>query len=151
MLKNSLHKKWATRFFVLIYLLLISSTGNAFFWCQDAEASSHLETNPGGTCWMPCSAESDGQHHDDQTPRKGAVITTEEGECLDSPVYSSAITPSNQNRTKNKATFTDINTQDPLFIQAMRLGVDNPRSTFSIQQLPPRQTMTALRTVVLRH
>lgn len=151
MLANSLQTKWVARSLVLIYLLLITSTGNAFFWCQDAENYSHLESNPSGTCWTPCNPEAEKQKCNEQTSKASAAISSDLGDCFDSPAYSSVITPSNQNRPKSKATVIDINTPNPPFILAKRLSAESLGNPLHVHQLPPRQALTALRTVALLH
>lgn len=151
MLKNSLHTKWVACFFVLIYLLLITSTGNAFFWCKDAETNPHLEFNLSGKCWTPCITEPEEQQRYEQTSSTNVVFSSTTDDCVDSPAYSSVVTSSNQNRSKNKVTITDINTPSLPIILAKRLSAESLGNLSPAHQLPPRQALTALRTVVLLH
>jgi len=151
MLKNSLHTKWVVRFFVLIYLLLMTGTGNAFFWCKDAESHPHLESTPGGKCWMPCPSEPEEHQGFKHTPNAKVVFSSAKGDCIDLPAISSAITSSNQNRAKNKVSITVINTPDSPDIQAERFSVENLSGPAPAHQLPLRQSLTALRTIVLLH
>ena len=148
MLKNSLHTKWVARFFILIYLLLIASTANAFFWCKDVGADSHLESNYSGTCCFPCSPEQQEPHRNEQTSKTNSVFSLDMEDCIDSTVSSSVITPSTPKSPKNKTTLTDISTLNSSFLSAkfLRSGPKTPPLT---HQLPPRQTLTALRTISL--
>ena len=150
MLTSSLHTKWIVRFFVLIYLLLITSTGNAFFWCKGAEAS-HLEVNLSGTCWTPCLPGSSRHQGNEQTSDTMAAFSAEIADCIDSPAYSSLITPATPNSPKSKVTVTEINASDSPFCLANCLSAECLGNPPLAHKLPPRQTLTALRTVVLLH
>ena len=150
MLKSSLHTNWVVRVFVLIYLALITSTGNAFFWCQGAEATSHLEANLSGNCWTPCPPESNRHQCDELPAESSATFSSAIGDCFDSPAIASIITPSNQNNPKSKATVADINTPDPSFILANGLSAEGLENPPLVHKLPPRQALTALLTIVLR-
>ena len=151
MLTNSLYTKWAVRFFVLIYLMLITSTGNAFFWCMDAETSPHLESNLSGKCWTPCSFEPEESQGNEQTSNAGAAFSSGMHGCVDSPALSSVITPTKQNNPKSKHSITDVNKLNSTFFLAKCLLADSLEKPFLAHQLPFRQTMAALRTVVLLH
>ena len=148
---SSLQTNWIARFFILIYLLLITSTGNAFFWCQDLESSVHLESNLSGTCWNPCAPGEKERQHRDKSSNTSEAFSLDMGDCIDSPVHSSAITPANQHRTKNKSALTDINTTNPSWLQTKSFRAESPGSLYLAQRLPPRQALTALRTIVLLH
>ncbi len=148
---NSQHIRWVARFFILFYLLLISGTGNTFFWCKDAEASSHLESNLSGTCWFPCLSESEDYLPYESSFNASLTSSSDMGDCVDSPAHSSVITRTNQNILKSKSTVTDINTPNFPFILAKCLNAEYSGSTSLTHQLPPRQTLAALRTVVLLH
>lgn len=145
---NSLHTKWVARFFVLIYLLLITSTGNAFFWCKDVKSNAHLESSLSGTCWMPCSSEQKEPQSDEQTSNESVVFSLDMSDCIDSPVCSSVLAPSNQKSPKNKATETDISTPNSSSLLAKCLS-SNPGTPSFAHHLPPRQALTALRTVII--
>lgn len=150
MLTNSLQTKWVAQFFICIYLLLITSTGNAFFWCKDAETDLHLESNLGGKCWTPCFSESEEHRPAEQPSGPGVDFSSGMGGCLDSPTYSSAATSSNKNRIKNKTTAANTNTHHQFSVPKQHLGTGNGYSP-CVHQRPPRQTLAALRTVVLLH
>jgi hypothetical protein len=151
MLLRSLHTKRAARFFVLIYLLLITVTGNAFFWCTDAESSPHLESSLSGKCWMPCPSEPEERQRNEPTSNPSVAFSSDLGDCVDSPVYSSVITPSNQHRPKSKITETGIKTANSSFLLAKSLGAVCLGNPSLARQLPPRQALAVLRTVVLLH
>lgn len=147
MLMNSLQTKWVARFFVLAYLLLITSTANAF-WCQDVEADSHLESNPAGTCWFPCTPEEQEAQRNEQAPAAGMAFSAEGEDCFDSPVHSSGIIPSNQKEPKNKTTVTETNSFNSFFSLDRRLTADLGYPGVA-HQLPPQQALIALRTISL--
>ena len=145
---NLRHRQWAIRTFVLIYLLLSASTGNASFWCQGNENSSHLESNPVGECWTVCHPEADHQRSDDASSSEVAVSAIVD-ECLDSPVYSSAITHSPQTDPQHKIDISDTGSIGLTFISANSLWDARFASLTRASQLPPPQALMALRTVVL--
>jgi hypothetical protein len=149
MLTKSLHSKWVAQLFVLMYLLLITSTGNAFFWCTGAETSSHLESNPGGKCWTPCHSEPEENQRNEQTPKKSVVFSSGMDDCADFPVYSTVITSQHQNRLKSRIIETDNNTPSPLSITIRRLNNESLGILPLPDQLPPRLALTAFRTVAL--
>lgn len=149
MLTNSLHTKWMAQLLVLIYLLLMTSTGNAFFWCKDAEAPPHLEANLGGRCWIPCATDT--EQHPAQTSNAGVTFSSGTGDCLDTPAYYSTATPAHQNRPKSKVSTADIDKPNSVCITAKRLSAEDLSSRPHSHQLPLRQTLASLRTVVLLH
>ncbi len=148
---SSPHMRWVVRFFILFYLLLITSTGNTFFWCKDAEASSHLESNLSGTCWLPCLSESEDDSSYENALNTSLTFFSDLGACVDSPAHSSVITRTNQNILKSKSTVADINTPNFSFTLTKCLNAEYSGNTSLTHQLPPRQTLAALRTVVLLH
>ncbi len=146
---NSLYTKckWAARFFILAYLLLITSTVNAF-WCVEAETNSHLESNPAATCWFPCTPAGQEAQRNEQPTSTSLVFYAEEGVCLDSSVHSSGLTPSNQKEPKSKTTATEINISNSFFALNRHLTASLGNHNFT-HQLPPRQALIALRTIAL--
>jgi hypothetical protein len=150
MLANTLHKKWLTRFFVLIYLLLSFSIANASFWCHGQEDSLRLEFNPSGQCWTSSNSVDDDPQHSEKTATTDPFWSALGGGCFDSPAYSSVITPSN--RTSPLPKISTANSAIPLSFnpactsEAMRLASVTVRS-----QLPTPQVLQTLRTVVLLH
>jgi len=150
MLIDPLQKKWVAQLFLCIYLLLITSTGNTFFWCMDAETNLHLESNSGGKCWTPCLSESEEHQVNEQAPNASGALSSDLGDCFDSPAYSSVTTHSTKSRTKNKVTATDVNASRPSFTPTQHLGAESGTPSLA-HLLPPRQTLSALRTVVLLH
>ncbi|MDA3904222.1 MAG: hypothetical protein PF441_12345 [Desulfuromusa sp.] len=149
MLTHTLHAKWITRFFVLIYLLLSFSTANASFWCQRVESHSHLEFNPVGQCWAVCHTIDDELQQSEKVAQTGLFLSVVEEDCLDSPVYSSVITPSNRTSPLSKMTATDIDQTHLPFIPAQKSGVARFANLSLASQLPPPQAVMALRTVIL--
>ena len=151
MLNKSLHIKWVARFFILLYLLLSSSPGSTVFWCKDAEASTHLESNLGGSCWTPCLSESAAYLPFEGPSQEKSTLSSGRENCVDSPAHSSLIAHTNQKSPKTKFPGTD--TSAPHFPSLLaKYGcsecLENPSDA---QNLPTRQILTALSTVVLLH
>lgn len=151
MLTSSLHTKWIMRFFVLIYLLLSFGTANASFWCQADESSSHLESSPIGKCWTNCPPNTDTTQQTTVTSQTAIFSSGQEGECLDSPVYTSALTSSQRTSTPNKVSATDFDTDDLHHIPNPSVEVTRFANLSLPTHLPAPQTIKALRTVVLLH
>jgi hypothetical protein len=151
MLTSSLHTKWIMRFFVMIYLLLSFSTANASFWCLDEESSSHLESNPIGRCWTDCLPNTDTTQQTTLTTQTAVFSSGQEDECLDSPVYTSALTSSQRTSTPNKVFATDFDTDDLHHIPNLSVEVTRFANLSLPTHLPAPQTIKALRTVVLLH
>ncbi len=151
MLTSSLHTKWIMRFFVLIYLLLSFSTANASFWCQEEESSSHLESNPIGKCWTDCPPNTDTTQQTTVTTETAVFSSGQEDDCLDSLVYSSALTSSQRTSPPNKVLPTDFDTDDLPHIPNLSLEVTHFANLSLPTHLPAPQSTIALRTVVLLH
>ena len=151
MLTSSLHTRWITRFFVLIYLLLSFSTANASFWCLEEESSSHLETSPIGKCWTNCPPNTDATQQTSVTTQTAVFSSEQEQDCLDSPVYTSALTSSQRTSTPNKVLATDFDTFYSPHIPNPGIEVSRFTSLNLPTYLPIPQTIKALRTVVLLH
>lgn len=151
MLTSSLHTRWITRFFVLIYLLLSFSTANASFWCLEEESSSHLESSPIGKCWTNCPPDSDATQKASVITQTAVYLSEQEEDCLDSPVYTSALTSSQRTSTPNRILATDFDTHDLLHIPNLSLEATRFAYLSLPSQLPAPQTLKALRTVVLLH
>ena len=150
MLTSSLHAKWITRFFLLVYLLLALSTANASFWCQDEKSSFHLESNPIGKCWTNDHLNTDATQQ--TVPTQSTVFSSEPGEdCIDSPVYSSALTSSHRTNSLNRVHATAFDTINIPHIPALSLKVTRYANLSRPARLPAPQTLKALRTVVLLH
>lgn len=151
MLANTLHTTWGMRFFVLIYLLISVSTSHASFWCHDSESSSHLESNPIGECWAVTPLEEDELLCCEVMTIPGVFLSVQGGDCFDSPVYSSTLTPSNRTSPLSKIATTDI----VLIIRPFISFKDSGGARFSplnlVSQLPHPQALSDLRTVILRH
>lgn len=151
MLTSSLHKKWIMRLFVLIYLLLSFSTANASFWCLDEENSSHLESSPIGKCWTDCPPNTDANQQAIVTTQ-AAVFSSDQGEdCLDSPVYSSALMSSHRTSTPNKILETNLDSFNSPHIPSPSAEIQRFPNLSRSTHLPAPQTIKALRTVVLLH
>ena len=147
----SLHTKWITRLFVLIYLLLSLSTANASFWCHDEERSSHLESNPIGKCWTNCPPDTDATQLTSATTQS-AVFSSEQGDdCLDSPVYTSALTSSHRTNAPTRILATDYDTINLPHIPNLSIEVTHFANLNLPAHLSVPQTIKALRTVVLLH
>src|SRR6056297_2122149 len=99
---TTIYKKWLTRLFVLIYLLLGLSTANASFWCHEEENFSRLEFNSIGQCWTSCNRVDDNLPHSEETATTESLLSALGMDCLDTPVYSSTITRSNRSSALSK-------------------------------------------------
>jgi len=151
MLTNTLHTTWITRFFVLIYLLISVSPANASFWCQESGSFSHLESNPVGKCWAVSPLEENELLCCEKITKPGVFLSVQEDDCIDSPVYSSVLTPSNRTSPLSKITTTDITLITLSFNPSKDSGVARFANPTLASQLPHPQALTALRTVILRH
>lgn len=147
MLINTLHTRWVTRLFVLIYLLLSFSTANAAFWCLDEQSSPHLETSPIGKCWTDCDPEDPAL----QSSKAELLWKSSENDCLDSPAYSSALTSMSRTISPNRIAALDTDSINPPDIFNQSLEASLFASLTLPAQLPTTQTLAALRTVVLLH
>ncbi len=148
---NLRHRKWVTWTFVLIYLLLSTRTGNASFWCQGTENSSHLESNPVGECWTVCHPEEEDHPSSDDASRAEVAVSAIVDDCFDSPVYFSAITHSTQTDPKHKIDVSEIGSIGLTFIPANSSWDARFAALLRASQLPPPQALMALRAVVLLH
>jgi hypothetical protein len=135
------------RLFVLIYLLLSFSTANASFWCLEEQSSPHLKSSPIGKCWTDCDpADSTLQ------PAKTELFwATDEEDCLDSPIYSSALTSTPRTNLANRIAVLDSNSLNPPLIANPGLEVSRFVNLNLPSRLPTTQAISALRTVVLLH
>ena len=149
MFTNTLHKKWIARFLVLIYLVLSASTGSASFWCQGAETSSHLESNPVGECWTVCHPEEEGPPSSDDASREEVAVSAIVDDCFDSPAYSSALTHSTQTDPQHKVDVSEVGSTSLAYVSTNSAGCDRFYALIRAAQLPPPLALTALRTVVL--
>jgi hypothetical protein len=122
MLASTLHTKWVTRLFVLIYLLLSFSTANAFYWCKEEASSSHLETNPIGQCWTDCSSNATAFQQNLETTQTEAFSPVPGAGCLDSPVSASLLTSSNRMSPLNRLFATPFYSVNFLHNPALGLG-----------------------------
>ncbi len=150
MLISTLHSRWFRRIFVLIYLLLSFSTVNASFWCQDEQNSLHLESSPIGKCWIDCDPKEPTLHQEVEPATAQLFWTISEGDCLDSPAFSSALTSSLRTNSPNKVAILDIDSIFPL-IGNPDLEVSGSVNQHLSYQLPTTQILAALSTVVLLH
>ncbi len=151
MLTSFLNTKWIMRFFVMIYLLLNFSTANASFWCLDKESSSHLASNPIGKCWTDCPPNTDTTQQT-TVPTQIAVFSSgQEDDCLDSPVYTSALTSSQRTSTPNKVLASDLESFSSPRIPNLSVEVTRFANLSLSTHLPAPQALKALRTVVLLH
>ncbi|SHJ91595.1 hypothetical protein SAMN02745165_03531 [Malonomonas rubra DSM 5091] len=144
---STLHTRWITRLFVLIYLLLSFSTANAAFWCLDEQNPPHLETSPIGKCWTDCDPENPTL----QSNKTELFWATAEEDCLDSPVYSSALTSTARTNFANRVALPDIDSLNPPLIANPDLEVSRFVNLNLPSRLPTSQAISALRTVVLLH
>ena len=151
MLTSILQTTWITRFFVLIYLLISVSTTNASFWCQEPESTSHLESNPVGECWAVSPLEEDELLCCEEITEPGVFLSAQGESCFDYPVYSSVLTPSNRTSPLSKIATTDIALITLSFIPSTDSGVARFANLTLASQLPRPHSLTALRTVILRH
>ena len=152
MLTSTRQTKWIARFYVLIYLLLSTSAANASFWCQGAEASSHLESSPAGKCLADCALDAEAPQFRNATIKTAATLSgMAAADCFDSPACLSALPPSNQSSPRSKVAVIDLCTSDLFLFSAINSNYVNAGNPSFIFQLPPRQAMTALRTVALLH
>lgn len=149
MLTRTLHTKWFTRFFLLIYLLLSFSTANASFWCQGAENTSRLEFNSFGQCFNNCQPVDDESQHGEKATTTGVFWSALVWDCFDSPVYSSIITPSNRTSPLSKIAAPDIASVNSSFIPAQIIVAARYANLTFATQLPTPHALTTLRTVVL--
>ncbi|HMB15587.1 MAG TPA: hypothetical protein VKN62_04655 [Pelovirga sp.] len=135
----------------MIYLLLSFSTANASFWCLDEESYSHLESSPIGKCWINCLSDTDANQQAIENTQSTLFSAEQEEDCLDSPVYSSALTSSDRTSTPNKILAINLDFFNSLRIPS--LGIKNQRFTnLSLStHLPAPQAIKTLRTVVLLH
>ncbi len=151
MLTNALHTKWIMRFFVMIYLLLSFSSANASFWCLDEESSSHLESNPIGKCWTDCPPNTDTTQQTAVTTQAAVFSSGQEGDCLDSPLHSLALTSSQRTNMPSKVLGPDFDTDTLFHIPSLSVEVTRFANLSLPTHLPATQAIKALRTVVLLH
>lgn len=151
MLTSTLHTRWVTRFFVLIYLLISVSTAHSSFWCHASECSSHLESNPIGECWVFPSLGEDELQCCEEITESGAFLSAQGEDCFDSPVYSSVITSANRTSPLSKITATDLDPLNPHHIPAKSSGTALIADLPITSKLPLTQILTALRSVILLH
>lgn len=147
MLISTLHTRWITRLFVVVYLLLSFSTANAAFWCLKEQSSPHLELSPIGKCVNDCDP-------DDPTlqPAKMKLFwATAEEDCLDAPVYSLALTSTPRTKLANRIALPDTDSLNPPLIASLGLEVSRFVNLNLPSRLPTTQAISALRTVVLLH
>ena len=148
---NLRHRQWATRTFVLIYLLLSASTGNASFWCQGNEKSSHLESNPVGECWTVCHPEEDDHSGSDDASREEVAVSALVDDCFDSPANPLSLAHSTQVDPQQKIDVGETGLTCLPFTSLDRSGDARFASLIRASQLPPPKALMALRTVVLLH
>lgn len=146
---NIRQTKWITWIFILIYLLLSTSTVNASFWCQGTETSSHLESNPVGECWTVCHPEEEDHPSSDDSSREEVAVSSIVDDCFDSPAYSSALTHSTQTDPQHKVDVCETGSTSLTYVSTNSVGCDRFYALICAAQLPPPQALTALRTVVL--
>ena len=146
MLTSTLHTKWVTRYFVLIYLLINVSTANAYFWCQDSGSSSHLESNPVGECWALPPLGADEFQCCEEITELGEFLSVQGEDCFDSPVHSSVVTSANRTSPLSKITATDLAPINPHHISVKSSGAARVADLSIASMLPLPQILTALRT-----
>lgn len=133
-------------FLGIVYLLLVNCSGHTYFWCKADESKSHLESNLSGSCWMPCETEPEGLRPGEQA-FNACVVAAGSGECIDSPLFSSGITPSNQKSPKSRAAAVAVYSAD--ISASVLIKHSNFAKPPFARQLPPRQAMASLRAVSL--
>jgi len=149
MLTSALQKKWILRLMVMVYLLLSFGTANATFWCHSDENSSHLELNPAGKCWDIGSPDSGEFQHGMTTLKAEDVSSLPEGDCLDTPVFTSTLPTSKPANLLNINPTDSFGTTNLSHIPAL----NSERKGLVTHSLPAYQPephrLKALRTVVL--
>lgn len=149
MLTSTLQKKWIMQLMVLIYLLLSFGTANAAFWCHSDEDSSHLKVNPIGKCLVNCSADSELPQQDSKIPQSASLSFSLDDDCLDSPVFTSALPTSKLSDLLNKNLVTSFDTTYLSHTPELNLRVTHLANHNLAGCLPECQTLQLLRTVVL--
>jgi hypothetical protein len=149
MLTSALQKKWIMQLMLLIYLLLSFGTANAAFWCHADENSSHLKVNPIGKCWVNCSADSELLQQDSKIPQSSSLSFPLDDDCLDSPVFTSALPASKLSDLLNKNFVTSFDTTYLSHTPELNFGVTHLANHNLPGYLPEYQTLKVLRTVVL--
>ncbi|MFO7766588.1 MAG: hypothetical protein R6V33_09170 [Pelovirga sp.] len=149
MLTSALQKKWIMQFMVLIYLLLSFGTANAVFWCHADENSSHLKLNPIGKCWVKCSSDSELLQQGSEIPQSASLSFSPGDDCLDSPVFTSALPASKLSEPVNKNLSTSFDTTYLSHTPELNLGLAQLAKLNLPGYLPEYETLQVLRTVVL--
>jgi len=148
---TTIYKKWLTRLFVLIYLLLGLSTANASFWCHEEENSSRLEFNSIGQCWTSCNRVDANLPHGEETATTESLLSVLDMDCLDTPVYSSTILRSSRTSPLSKTGPANPDALYPSYNPACSSEPARLTNVSSASRLPTPQVLTTLRTVVLLH
>ncbi len=151
MLTSALQTKWIIQLMVLIYMLLSLGTANAVFWCHTDENSSHLKVNPIGKCWVNCSPDSELLHHASKIPQSASLSFSLGDDCLDSPVFTSALPSSKSTDLLNKNLASSFDTIYYHRTPELNSGIKHLANHLLSGYSPDSQTLKALRTVVLLH
>ena len=149
MLTRALQTKGIMQLMVLIYLLLSFGTANAAFWCHTDEDSSHLKVNPIGKCWVNCSPESELLQQGLKIPQSANFSFSQGDDCLDSPVFTSALPSSKPTDLLNKNLASSFDTIYLPYTPELNLGITHLANHIMPGYLPESQTLKVLRTVVL--
>ncbi|SEA48614.1 hypothetical protein SAMN05660420_02255 [Desulfuromusa kysingii] len=151
MLINILQATWIARSFMLIFLLISASTTHASFWCHEPGRTAHLMSNPVGECWAASSHAESELRCADKITETSVFFSTDEDDCIDSPVCSSVLTSSNRTSPLSKITTSDIALIATRFNNPTASGIVSFSHLPLASRLPHPQALTALRTVILRH
>jgi hypothetical protein len=139
------------RFFVLICLLLNFGTADASFWCQNEARISHLESNPIGKCWIGCTADTEAAQQPPINTQTALFAYDQAGDCLDSPIGSSALASASRANFLNRILATHVDTLNPFHNPDFHEKVKRFNNLNFPACLPTTQALAALRTTVLQH
>jgi hypothetical protein len=137
-------------FILLLFLLFTIDSANAF-WCTGAENIAHLESNAVGECWGRCHSEGSDRQTLSRSLAKSVQLKAGGDNCVDTPIHS-YLTLSDQFELSQPDFTVELSSWEEE--QSARPSIDVAdwqRQRIIAQQLPPPQSLIALRTVVLLH
>lgn len=151
MLAKTIHMRWVSKTFLLIYFLLSTSAANASFWCQDAELAPHLESSPVGKCLTSCFTATDNCSLSSTAQQTSVIVSKPTEKCFDSPAHLSAIISTTHKTQRGKVAVVDLNSIHALFAPHKDLSTTQTNERKTSPLLPQKQALAALRTLILRH
>jgi len=148
MLMKTRHATWIGHLLLVVFLLSSVSISNASFWCQDAESSAHLVSSP-GTCQVISPVTKDQQLCCEEIDRTGEFLSIPSVGCFDFPVFSSVSPSTNRSTSPSRIAVPPLEMEET----PSTLGINSQIAPFADRslafQLPSRQALTSLQTIIL--